>query len=85
MNPKEKAKKLLWMFLPILDGWTDDSKTLLAKKCAKKLTEEMIRQLNELRKPEYTLFWHGELAGQTCDGYELKDYWAEVLERIDEL
>jgi hypothetical protein len=34
MTPKEKATELLWEYLPILNGWTSNEKTELAKKCA---------------------------------------------------
>ncbi|MDP2683448.1 MAG: hypothetical protein Q8P20_00160 [bacterium] len=43
MTPKEKAKELIWEYLPILEGWTDESKTKLAKKCALICADEVIK------------------------------------------
>lgn len=51
-----------------------------ATKCAIIAVEEIISQLENLHKPEYTSFFHGGMgSGQTLDGYELKDFWNEVL------
>jgi hypothetical protein len=41
MTPKEKAKELLWKYLPILEGWKyKDSNT--AKQCALIVVDEII-------------------------------------------
>ncbi len=29
MTPKEKAKQLLWKYLPLIEGWTAPEKTTL--------------------------------------------------------
>ncbi len=45
MTPKEKAKELLWQYLPILEGWTDNGKTELAKQCALIAVDEIIKEV----------------------------------------
>lgn len=47
--------------------------------------EEIVKQLDELCKPEYTSFWHGDKAGETVDGYALKEFWEQVNEAINNL
>jgi len=42
MTPKEKAKELVWKYLPILEGWTDSYKTEKAKQCAIIAVDEVI-------------------------------------------
>ena len=42
VSPKRKAEELIWKYLPILEGWTDDAKTDLAKRCALICVEEIV-------------------------------------------
>jgi len=42
LTPEEKAKELIWKYLPILQGWTDPEKTKLAKQCALISIDEII-------------------------------------------
>ena len=45
--------------------------------------QEIIDQLENLCKPEYTFFFHGEMgSGTTIEGYELIDYYKSVLTAI---
>lgn len=85
MDAKEKAQALYDMFYNhghlIETSYAKDH----CKKCATIVAIEMIKQLEELCKPEYTSFWHGKLAGETVDGYELKDYWETVKLEIEKL
>lgn len=52
MKAKEKAEEFLWKYLPILDGWTDNSKTELAKKCAIITVDEIISCIRIINKIE---------------------------------
>lgn len=45
MNSKEKAKELIWKYLPVIDGWTGKDKTGLAKECALLCVNEVIETL----------------------------------------
>ncbi len=48
MTTKEKAKELLWKYLPILEGWKyKDSNT--AKQCALIAVDEIIKVLYSLK------------------------------------
>lgn len=80
MTVKAKAKELVDMFEPMCLKYRD-----AAKKCALISVEQIIVQLDEIRKPEYTDFWHGENAGETVDGYFIKEYWEEVKQEINNL
>lgn len=53
MTPKEKAKELLWKYLPILEGWTNDSKTELAKQCALITCNEVLGYMGADRGYEF--------------------------------
>lgn len=85
MTPEEKAKELVKKFQSKCSG---NSQTILnktlAKQCASIAVDEIISQLDEMRKPEYTDFWHGDKAGETVDGYFIKEYWHEVKKEIED-
>lgn len=60
-----------------------------AKRCAIIYCDGIIKELEKLRKPEYTTFIlryntykpgtiEVEREGESCDGYELIDYWQSV-------
>lgn len=93
MTPEEKSKELIDKFSKVND-WIGGEGFIsvgpsVGKKCAIICVEQIISELNELRKPEYTTFII-EYAdpdvpndpGKTMDGYEKLDYWEEVLEHI---
>lgn len=83
MTPEEKAKELVGKFMV----WQFQARTFqqeyFAKQCAAICVRELIDTLENLYKPEYTSFFHGEMgSGTTMDGYELKDYYSSVLTSI---
>jgi len=61
MTPKEKATELIWEYLPKIDGWTSDDKTVLAKELALitiEQTLDIIRYHGTDIGSEYSLgFW----------------------------
>lgn len=70
MTSKEKAKELVWMYLPILDGWTNDTKTKLAKQCALICVDEILN----------TDSWKTDNL-EVINNYI--DYWVEVKNEIE--
>ena len=64
MNPQDKATEMLWQYLPILEGWTDDMKTKIAAICAIIAVQEVIECLlmdwgdNTWRANEYMEFYN---------------------------
>lgn len=82
MEPKEKAKELIDLFFTAKRLY-DDISWEQAKDCAILCVDEIINQLKEMCKPEYTSFWHGDFAGETTDGYELIRYYEEVKKEIE--
>lgn len=91
MTPKEKAKELLRAFSFIeydqKEGVKIHNPTLkeAKKQCALICVEEVIKQLDEMCKPEYYSFWHGEKVGETVDGYAIKEYWEQVKTEIESI
>jgi hypothetical protein len=70
MTPKEKAKELLWKYLPILEGWKyEDSNK--AKQCALIAVDEIIKQLTPIEK-----------APNNKSAFL---YWQEVKQEIENL
>ena len=70
MTPKEKAKQLLWKYLPLIEGWTAPEKTDLAKKLALVCIDE-IQTFIPCKTYKDTI--------SPYDGSELStDYWDEV-------
>lgn len=93
MTTEEKSIELLNKFSS-LSQWVGGEGNIslgakMGKQCAIICVEQIIAELNELRKPEYTTFII-EYAdpdvpgdpGKTMDGYEKLDYWKAVLEHI---
>lgn len=79
MTPSEKAAHLAGCFYQLFKVDLENSISVReANACAIIVCDKIIKQLEELCKPEYTSFWHGEKAGETVDGYELKDFWEQV-------
>jgi len=75
MTPKEKAKELLWKYLPILEGWKcEDSNK--AKQCALIAVDEIIQQWEVI--DTYIADFGGEL------NQSLK-FWQEVKQEIQAL
>jgi hypothetical protein len=86
MTPKEKAQQLV----DKMSGFTIED----CKRNATTCVEEIISELDKLHKPEYTtfitrqaVFINGGLSEETetCDGYELNDYWDEVKQEINNI
>lgn len=48
MTHKEKAKRLIWKYLPVLNGWTSNEKTKLAKECALICLKEQKESLKKI-------------------------------------
>ena len=78
MTPKEKAYSLLWEFLPMLEGWTDNTKTKLAAKCVKKLADEMFKVTAPAcdRHEPYYLKLKDE---------QTQIFWIEVIKEMESL
>lgn len=76
----ELIDKFLNMEYQLLKEYFPSTHRQVATSCAIIAVGEIIDQIKNLCKPEYTSFFHGEMgSGTTLDGYELKDYWNEVL------
>lgn len=87
MTPQEKAKELVDKFSEYAseEGIQSGDKNLCAKECALIAVQEIIKELEQLSKPEYTIFVTSYEPLQTMQGYEKKDYWDEVKEEIEKL
>ncbi len=81
MTPEEKAKELVEKFMD--DFYTGPIEYRNAKACALICVKEMINQLGNLHKPEYTSFYFTE--GKVMDGYEILEYWQQVKTSIQNL
>jgi hypothetical protein len=46
---------------------------------------EVIKELEQLAKPEYTTFISNHLESETMDGYEKRDFWDQVKTEIENL
>lgn len=73
---KNKAKELVWKYLPILEGWTDKSKTELAKQCAIIAVEEIINN-----SPSLPILGDGGYLYEDID-LSIK-FWQQVKEEIN--
>tara|TARA_R110001606_G_scaffold4333_1_gene20202 strand:- start:473 stop:703 length:231 start_codon:yes stop_codon:yes gene_type:complete len=73
MTAKEKAKKLLWEYLPLINGWENKEKTTLAKKLALIGVDELVDCLPSIngRPPNY----------QDRNKYT-SEYWKEVKNEL---
>ena len=80
MTPKEKAKELLWKYLPILEGWKyEDSNT--AKKCALIAVDEKIKTAQEVFEHCFNHdFWNGNYDFKDMEKYisDLKELKQEI-------
>ena len=70
MTPKEKAKELLWKYLPILEGWKQEYSNQ-AKQCALIAVDEIINCDYFFKTLE--------------DTKKFTKYWVEVQNEIQEL
>lgn len=89
MTESEQAKKLVdyyWQAIgsPIL---TENNKPLLKepKLFANITADYIIKELAQLRKPEYTTFVTSYKDQTTSDGYERIDFWGNVKTEINKL
>jgi hypothetical protein len=85
MTAAEKANELVNRFLEQVEHYQ-------AKEFAGIVVDEILSELNQLRKPEYTTFIieysdpevPGD-PGETMDGYGKKEYWQQVKNEIEAL
>lgn len=57
MNPKEKAKELVWKYLPILKEWKKEDSNK-AKQCALIAVDEIIESKTYRDTPEEYEYWN---------------------------
>jgi hypothetical protein len=69
MTPKEKAKELVWKYLPILESWKEDNSNK-AKQCAIIAVDEMMKQCWDYRDIDLQASY---------------DYWNELKHEIEKL
>jgi hypothetical protein len=103
ITAEEKAKELVEFFKPIVYPYMgsgmltndyDDGVVLQnAKICASKCVDEIIKELEQLNKPEYAIFitkpatWKDgglDEESETMDGYEKLEYWQQVKQALYE-
>ena len=72
MTPKLKAKELLWEFLPLIEGWTDNNKTKIAASCAVMAAKYT---LNELAS--FGVIYPSRVYE------EHKEFWQEVIKELE--
>lgn len=92
MTAIEKATELIERFSPHTDCAGDEATSYECQKIklnhAKKVSvicvDEILKQLEEMRDEEFITFWHGKNAGDTIDGTNLKIYWNEVKQAIEQ-
>ena len=48
MTPEEKAKKLIWEYLPLIEGWTSQEKTNQAIKCSLLCVNKQLELINTI-------------------------------------
>lgn len=86
MSPKQKAQILIGCFIEGLHkNGNPNNIHEHAKECAFRTVHEIIKELEQLRKPEYTTFVLNYETQETSDGYEKIDYWKSVLEELQNL
>lgn len=71
MTAEQKAKELIWEYLPILEGWKFENSNL-AKKCAIIAVDEILNLMIN------TLKWDANCNGNI-------EYWQDVKLEIDKL
>lgn len=85
MTPKEQAVGLINKFESHVKWGYDNEGNWInhAKQCALIAVEQIINELEQLRKPEYTTFVLSYETQETNDGYEKIDYWQSVKKEIE--
>lgn len=83
MTPKEKAKELYDKYeFVYIQNYTSKHEV---KQCALLLIDCIIQELDQLAKPEYTIFVTSVDPISTQHGYEKLHYWEEVKEEVIQL
>lgn len=94
MTPKEKAEELVRQFVIAVEAkFTEEQKLFQFRKqqaCALIAVDEIIKELQQLRKPEYTIFLldgtqNEEREFDAADGYQRIDFWEQVKIEIKNL
>ncbi len=95
MTPETKAKEIVDKYEVLYNrtwedysgDWNDQPlQRDTAKACATIHCQGIIDELSNLCKPEYTSFFHGEMGnGTTMDGYELKEFYENIITEIKQL
>ena len=70
MRPKEKAKELIWKYLPILEGWKHKDSNQ-AKQCALIAVDEIMYN-NLMEYPQHSMIYTSHK----------NDYWQQVKQEI---
>ena len=99
MTPKEKAIELVDYFVMEVRGADrynhnlESMNIFIAKKCASKTVEEILKNFEGLHKPEYCAFdaigerkftFDGEY-DEHMTGYDMIEYWEQVNQEIEKL
>ena len=79
MTPEEKAKELIKIARSGMTGPGIEANDRDAPKMAAKWVKVLLKELEQLRKPEYTTFVTSYEKEETMDGYEKISYWQSVL------
>lgn len=89
MEAKEKALRLCQDIAMTTFGEDFNEGTTLPLAITKKIAvicvDEILNEINQLSKPEYTIFVLDYDKIMRMDGYEKKDYWESVKEEINKL
>jgi hypothetical protein len=73
MTAKEKAKELVWKYLPILESWKEDNSNK-AKQCAIIAVDEVMYN-NLMEYPQHSMIYNPHK----------NDYWQEVKREIEKI
>jgi len=90
-DPKQTAKEIVDKYMPLCYvPWMGGKDEATQEDCAKEAAilhcQCIIDELENLCKPEYTSFFHGEMGnGTTMDGYELKEFYENIITEIKQL
>lgn len=83
MTPKEKAKEILWKYLPILESWKDDNSNK-AKQCALIAVNEIIEFSEKLGEILYKEVGTDSYESR-CKNYDLREFYKQVMQEIEKL
>lgn len=76
ITPKERAKKVLWKFLPPIEGWTGSDKSILAQKLSLIYVDGIIESMI------YDLDGNARFPLHPVIKFEF-DYWCEVKKELE--